>query len=185
MTIEREELGPAVGRVLLKVFDAIESWSQREQASREIPARAPALERLFGPPAPLPLVSNLVVRRELNEQVIAWLDLHSRKYTFKRDYLLDGNLLATLPDPHASLREFFASGSGTLGVQLCLLEQSERSIFTAAIPGEVETFIPGKWVEDFLALYEAIAKQAHEEAARTMLDICRLGYWQETSASEE
>jgi len=178
MTIGYEELGPAVGRILVEVFDDIETWSRREQASREIPALAPTLERHVVPPPPLPLVSNLVVRREPNEETIAWLDLHSRKYTFQREYLLDGNPLGALRDAHASLREFFASRRGTLAIRLSLLDHSERLLFRATVPGEIEAFIPGRWVEDFLALSEAIARQArpaHEEMLRTMLRLSRLG----------
>ena len=178
MTIGYEELGPAVGRILVEVFDDIEAWSRREQASREIPGRAPILEGHVEPLPPLPLVSSLVVRREPNEETIAWLDLHSRKYTLQREYLLDGNLLGTLCDAHASLREFFASRRGTLAIRLRLLDHSERLLFSATVPGEVEAFIPGRWVEHFLALSEAIASQArpaHEEMLRAMLRLSRLG----------
>jgi hypothetical protein len=177
MTIEDEELGPAVGRMLVTVFEAIESWSRREQASREIPIRHPVLEKVFKVPVPLPLISNVVVRKELDGETIAWFDVCGRKYTFKREYLVDGVSLASLPDPLASVQNFIASSRGSFVTRLRLLDEGERVLFMGANPGEVEAFAPGRWMEDFLRLFEAIAKQAHEEAAETMLKICRLGYW--------
>ncbi len=161
MAIEDEDdVSPAIGRMLFTVFEALEDWCRREQAaSREVPTFAPAVEKYFSPPPPLPLVSNVVVRKEPNAEVTAWLDLRDHKYTLRRDYLMDGDSL------------------DSLRVRLSLLDHSERLLFVATIPGEVEAFAPGRWVEDFLRLFEAIVEQAREEGATMMLKICRLGYW--------
>src|SRR6266853_2877134 len=132
MTIDDEELGPAVGRMLVTVSEAIESWSRREQASREIPIRQPALEKVFKVPVPLPLISNVVVRKERDEETIAWFDVCGRKYTLKSEYLINGVSLASLPYPLASVQNLFASGRGSLGTRLRLLDQGERLLFIVA-----------------------------------------------------
>lgn len=163
--MDTEDVGPAVNdplhlaRNLLTVFEALEDWCRREQASREVPTFAPAVEKYFSPPPPLPLVSNVVVRKEPDAEVTAWFDLRDHKYTLRRDYLMDGDAL------------------DSLRVRLSLLDRSERLLCVATIPGEVEAFTPGRWVEDFSRVSEAILEQAREQWVTAMLKICRLGFW--------
>jgi hypothetical protein len=159
MTIGDEEVGPAVGRMLGRVFDAMQDWSRRDRASA-------LAHRLEDPPAALPSVSNIVVRNDSDETIV-WFQLCERKYTFKREYLIDGVSLTSLPDSLASVRDLIASPSDhAFALRLCLLDHSERVLFVGTdprkhesfgtSPGEVEAFTPGRWVEDFLRLSEAL-----------------------------
>jgi hypothetical protein len=164
MTVSTEELGPAVGRTLFTIFDTIENWFRTERASRDLRTMA-----LFRTPSAIPLISNLVVRKEETGEVVAWFRLQDRGYAFTHEYLVKDTSLASL---RASR------------VRLTLTDATERVLFKGTSPCEdmssceVEDFAPGSWIQDFLRLFEAISRKAHEEMSKNMLRIARLGYWQ-------
>ena len=122
----------------------------------------------FGTPSPLPQMSNLVVRKETDGEVVAWFGLQDRGYSFTHEYLVHD----------VSLASFRAAR-----VRLTLVDGTERVLFKGTFLCEdtslceIEAFNSGRWIQDFLELFEAISAQAHEELAKTMLRIARLGYW--------
>jgi hypothetical protein len=122
----------------------------------------------FETPSPLPRISNLVVRKEADGEVVGWFSLQDRRYSFTHEYLVYDVSLASLRAAR---------------VRLTLVDGTEQVLFRGTFPCEdtstcgIEAFTPGRWIRDFLQLFEAISAQAHEEMAKTMLKIARLGYW--------